>query len=124
MKPQLVMAENVAQAAQFAESGNADLGLISLTLAKSEHLKEVGTYVRVPTVYPTISQCAVVMKKCATGGRGCVSGVAAVVGGAAGAGEDGAGGGAVGVGGRLVSGLKPEPIARQRQVQKQCGGRE
>lgn len=62
VRPRLVTAENVAQAAQFAESGNADLGLISLTLAESEQLKNEGTYVRIPKVYPTITQCAVVMK--------------------------------------------------------------
>ena len=62
VQPHLVIAENVAQAGQFVESGNAQMGLISLTLASSEHFKEVGTFVRVPTVYPEILQCAVVMK--------------------------------------------------------------
>lgn len=62
--PKLVKAENVVQAAQFVESGNAQLGLISLTLASSAHLKELGTYVLVPTsVYPHIDQCGVVMAK-------------------------------------------------------------
>ena len=59
----LVVAENIAQAAQFAESGNAQLGLISLTAASTEHFKQIGTYVRVPTVYPELRQCAVVMAK-------------------------------------------------------------
>ncbi|MDP9038043.1 MAG: molybdate ABC transporter substrate-binding protein [Acidobacteriota bacterium] len=62
LKPRLVTAENVAQAAQFVESGNAQLGIISLTLATSEHLKQVGTFVRMPAVYPEIQQCAVVLK--------------------------------------------------------------
>lgn len=62
LKPRLVTAENVAQAAQFVESGNAQLGLISLTLASSEHFKQVGTFVRLPPVYPEIRQCAVVLK--------------------------------------------------------------
>jgi molybdate transport system substrate-binding protein len=62
LKPHVVVAENVAQAAQFVESGNAQLGLISLTLASSEHLQQVGTFVRMPKVYPEIRQCAVVMK--------------------------------------------------------------
>jgi len=61
--PHLVVAENIAQAAQFVESGNAQLGLISLTAANSAHFKQIGTYVRVPTVYPEIRQCAVVMAK-------------------------------------------------------------
>ena len=62
VKPQLVTAENVAQAGQFAESGNAQAGMISLTLASSAHFKEVGTYVLVPTVYSVIRQCGVVLK--------------------------------------------------------------
>jgi molybdate transport system substrate-binding protein len=63
LKPHLVVAENVAQTAQFVESGNAQLGLISLTLASSAHLQEIGTFVRMPKVYPEMRQCAVVMKK-------------------------------------------------------------
>ncbi len=62
--PHLVIAENVAQAAQFVESGNAQLGLISLTGASSAHFKEVGSFVRVQEdIYPPILQCAVVMAK-------------------------------------------------------------
>jgi molybdate transport system substrate-binding protein len=63
LKPHLVVAENIAQTAQFVESGNAQLGLISLTLASSPHMKDVGTFLRLPNVYPEIRQCAVVMKK-------------------------------------------------------------
>jgi len=58
-----VVGENVAQTAQFVESGNAQLGLISLTAASTEHFKEIGTYVLVPTSqYTEIRQCAVIMK--------------------------------------------------------------
>jgi molybdate transport system substrate-binding protein len=59
----LVIAENIAQTAQFVESGNAQLGLISLTTANTPHFRQIGTFVRVPTVYPEIRQCAVVMSK-------------------------------------------------------------
>ena len=48
VKPKLVVAENVAQTAQFVESGNAQMGFISLTLASSDKLKAEGQYVRVP----------------------------------------------------------------------------
>jgi molybdate transport system substrate-binding protein len=66
LKPQLVIAENVAQAAQFAESGNAQLGMISLTLATSEHFQEIGSYIRMPpSSYPQIRQCAVVLRNSA-----------------------------------------------------------
>jgi len=59
----LVVGENITQTAQFVESGNAQLGLISLTAANTEHFKEIGTYVLVPfSQYPEIRQCAVVMK--------------------------------------------------------------
>ena len=61
--PHFVVAENISQTAQFVESGNAQLGLISLTAASTQHFKDVGTFVRVPTVYPPIVQCAVVMEK-------------------------------------------------------------
>jgi len=59
----LVVAENIAQTAQFVESGNAQLGLISLTTANTPHFRDIGTYVLVPTVYPEMRQCAVVMAK-------------------------------------------------------------
>jgi molybdate transport system substrate-binding protein len=64
VKPKIVQAENVAQTAQFVESGNAQLGLISLTSASTAHMMEIGAFVRVPAeAYPAIRQCAVVMKK-------------------------------------------------------------
>jgi len=63
VSPHLVVAENIAQAAQFVESGNAQLGLISLTAASTPHFQEIGTYVLVPTAeYPEILQYAIVMK--------------------------------------------------------------
>jgi molybdate transport system substrate-binding protein len=64
LKPKIVQAENIAQTAQFVESGNAQLGLISLTSASTEHMKEVGSFIRIDKdSYPEIRQCAVVMKK-------------------------------------------------------------
>ena len=63
IKPKLVIAENIAQTAQFVESGNAQLGLISLTTASTEHFKQIGSFVRMPPQsYPEIRQCAVVLK--------------------------------------------------------------
>ena len=59
----LVVAENIAQTAQFAESGNAQVGLISLTIAISPHFRELGSFVRFPAEsYPEIRECAVVLK--------------------------------------------------------------
>ncbi len=59
----LVVAENIAQTAQFAESGNAQAALISLTIASSPHFRELGSFVRLPSQsYPEIRQCAVILK--------------------------------------------------------------
>ena len=64
LRSKLVIAENVAQAGQFAESGNAQAAFVSLTLASSEHFKQIGSYVLVPeSQYPEIRQCAVVLSK-------------------------------------------------------------
>jgi len=62
LKPKIVTAENVAQAAQFAESGNAQVAFISLTLANSEHMRSIGNYERAPKIYPKLTQCGVVIK--------------------------------------------------------------
>ena len=63
LSPHFVVGENIAQTAQFVESGNAQLGLISLTTANTEHFREIGSYVLVPaSQYPEIRQCAVIMK--------------------------------------------------------------
>ena len=63
LKPKLVVAENIAQAAQYAESGNAELGFISLTSALTPQLKDAGHYFVVPAdAYPPILQGAVIVK--------------------------------------------------------------
>lgn len=63
LQSKLVIAENIAQTAQFVDSGNADLGLISLTSALSDRLRTSGNYVEIPRDdYPPILQGAVVMK--------------------------------------------------------------
>ena len=62
MKKKLVTAENIAQTAQFAETGNADAGLISLTSAMTTHLREIGNWFVIPReLYPAIDQGAVVI---------------------------------------------------------------
>jgi molybdate transport system substrate-binding protein len=62
LKSKIVTAENVAQAAQFAESGNAQAAFISLTLASTDHMKQIGAFQRAPDVYPALRQCGVVIK--------------------------------------------------------------
>lgn len=64
LKSRIVEAENIAQTAQFVESGNAQLGLISLTSASTPQMQAQGSFVRIPAqTYPEIRQCAVVMLK-------------------------------------------------------------
>jgi molybdate transport system substrate-binding protein len=48
IKDKIVNGENVAQAAQFVESGSADAGVIALSLALSPRLRERGRYWEVP----------------------------------------------------------------------------
>lgn len=60
----LVMGENVSQAAQFAESGNAQAALLPLSLAQAPALRERGRYLMVqPNLYAPIVQAAVVTKQ-------------------------------------------------------------
>jgi molybdate transport system substrate-binding protein len=62
LKPRLVTAENIAQAAQFVDSGNADAGLISLTSALTPRLSATGRYFVIPRdLYPPIEQGAVIV---------------------------------------------------------------
>jgi molybdate transport system substrate-binding protein len=64
LKPRLVTAENIAQTAQFVDSGNADAGLISLTSALTPRLAASGTYFVIPrNLYPPIEQGAVIVSK-------------------------------------------------------------
>ncbi|HEY1983924.1 MAG TPA: molybdate ABC transporter substrate-binding protein [Terracidiphilus sp.] len=64
LKPKLVIAENIAQTAQFVDSGNADAGLISLTSALTPRLASTGSYFVIPRdLYPPIQQGAVIISK-------------------------------------------------------------
>lgn len=48
VQPRLVFGDNIVQAAQFAQTGNAEVGIIALSLALSPELAEQGTYALVP----------------------------------------------------------------------------
>jgi molybdate transport system substrate-binding protein len=65
LQPKLVVAEDIAQTAQFVQSGNAQAGFISLTLASSPNFRKAGNFSPVPRVYPEIRQCGVVIKNSA-----------------------------------------------------------
>jgi molybdate transport system substrate-binding protein len=58
----LVLGENVAQAAQFAESGNAQVGFVALAHAIAPSMQGKGKYWDVPTdAYPPLAQGVVVL---------------------------------------------------------------
>ncbi|HMF97650.1 MAG TPA: molybdate ABC transporter substrate-binding protein [Vicinamibacterales bacterium] len=62
VKAKLVRGENISQAAQFVQSGNADVGIVALSLALAPALKNSGRFVEVPeSFYPPIEQAAVVV---------------------------------------------------------------
>jgi molybdate transport system substrate-binding protein len=63
VKDKLVLGENVSQAAQFVESGAADIGIIALSLALATTMKEAGRYWEVPlNAYPSLEQGAILLK--------------------------------------------------------------
>jgi molybdate transport system substrate-binding protein len=63
VRSRLVLGENVSQAAQFVQSGNAEAGLIPLSLARSPAARESGEYVEIPvTLYQPIQQAAVILR--------------------------------------------------------------
>ncbi|MGA2000609.1 MAG: molybdate ABC transporter substrate-binding protein [Terriglobales bacterium] len=64
LKSKLVLGENVAQAAQFVTSGNAQIGIIPLSLAMAPELARSGQRWELPPEsYPPITQGAVVLRK-------------------------------------------------------------
>ncbi|HUA91154.1 MAG TPA: molybdate ABC transporter substrate-binding protein [Terracidiphilus sp.] len=63
LKPRIVTAENIAQTAQFVDSGNADAGLISLTSALTPKLSASGRYFVIPhDLYPPVDQGMVIVR--------------------------------------------------------------
>ena len=63
VKAKFILGENVSQAATFVESGNADAGIIALSLTLSPALKDRGTsYLIPPAFYPPLEQAAVIIK--------------------------------------------------------------
>ncbi len=63
VKERLVFGENVAQAAQFVESGAADAGLVAISLALAPGMAAKGRWVEIPiSSYPAMRQAGVVLK--------------------------------------------------------------
>jgi molybdate transport system substrate-binding protein len=62
VQSKLVFAENVSQAAQMAESGNADVAMIGHGLAVDPRMKTVGRFVQVPArLHPAIVQAVAIV---------------------------------------------------------------
>ena len=63
IKDKLVLGENISQTAQFVQSGNADIGILALSLAVAPAMKDLGRYAEIPAAdYPAIIQAAVILK--------------------------------------------------------------
>src|SRR5271167_1304309 len=57
-----VLGENISQAAQFVQSGNADAGILAFSLVVVPAMKDAGRYYEIPaSEYPTIEQAAIVL---------------------------------------------------------------
>lgn len=58
----LVLGENVAQAAEFVRSGNADAGIVALSLVRGGPLRDIGRWQEVPPeLFPALQQGGVVL---------------------------------------------------------------
>jgi molybdate transport system substrate-binding protein len=63
VKDRFVLGENISQAAEFVESGNADTGILALSLVLSPGLKEKGRFWRIPeNLYAPIQQGVVLVR--------------------------------------------------------------
>lgn len=63
-EPKLVLGENIAQTAQFVESGAADIGFLALSHALAPQIKDKGRFWEVPSdAFPPIRQGMVILKR-------------------------------------------------------------
>ena len=59
----LVYGENIAQTAQFVQSGAADIGILALSLAVAPQMRDAGRFWQVPLdAYPRIEQGGIILK--------------------------------------------------------------
>lgn len=62
VKPKLVYGDNIAQTAQFIQSGSADIGIIALSLAIAPQMREEGRYWQIPLeAYPKMEQGGMIL---------------------------------------------------------------
>lgn len=63
-KDKLILGENISQAAQFIQSGAADIGIIALSIAISPKMKSAGRFWLIPEeTYNRIEQWAAIIKR-------------------------------------------------------------
>ena len=63
LQGKLVMGENISQAAQFVQSGNADAGIVALSLALAPAMRSAGRFAELPVGdYKPLVQAAVILK--------------------------------------------------------------
>ena len=62
VKPKLVYGENISQAAQFVQSGNAQAGIVAMSLAVSPAMQDGKRWEIPPEMHPAIEQGAIVLK--------------------------------------------------------------
>jgi molybdate transport system substrate-binding protein len=63
VKSKLVFGENIAQALQFVQSGNAEIGIVALSLVMAPSVHDQGRFWEVPvSSYPRIDQGGVILK--------------------------------------------------------------
>lgn len=63
LKPKIVYADNISQAAQFAFSGNAEIGFTAMSLVLAPEMQDAGKYYIVPKAdYTPIAQACVLLK--------------------------------------------------------------
>lgn len=61
--PRLVYGENIAQTAQFVQSGAADAGILALSLAVAPQMRDAGRFWQVPLdAYPRMEQGGIILK--------------------------------------------------------------
>ena len=65
MKPKLVYGENISQAAQFVQSGNAQAGVVAMSLAVSPGMKDGKRWEIPADMHPPIEQAVIVLKSAA-----------------------------------------------------------
>jgi molybdate transport system substrate-binding protein len=61
IKAKLIFGENISQAAQFAQSGNAQVGILAFSLTLTESMKSGERWEVSGNLYPTLEQAAVIV---------------------------------------------------------------